>query len=130
MILRLTAAGIFGYFAKYANKGWRHMTRKDQALLRAKARVFKALGHPTRLFMIQELSKGECCVCRFAEHIDADFSTVSRHLTVLKQAGLVEDEKRGQQVFYRLRVPCVMDFMNCIEAVIKSGAEANAELLS
>ena len=105
------------------------MTRKDQALLHAKARVFKALGHPTRLFMIQELSKGECCVCRFAEHIDADLSTVSRHLAVLKQAGLVEDEKRGQQVFYRLRVPCVIQFMDCIEAVIKSSAEAHVELL-
>jgi DNA-binding transcriptional ArsR family regulator len=105
------------------------MTKKDQALLRAEARVFKALGHPTRLFMIQELSKGECCVCRFAEHIDADFSTVSRHLAVLKQAGLVEDEKRGQQVFYHLRVPCVMEFMSCIEAVLRSNAAASAELL-
>lgn len=105
------------------------MTRKDQALLRAKAKVLKALGHPTRLFIVQELSKGECCVCRFAERIDADFSTVSKHLAVLKQAGLVEDEKRGQQVFYRLRVPCVIQFMNCIEAVLKSNAAASAELV-
>lgn len=105
------------------------MTKKDQALLHAKAQVFKALGHPTRLFMVQELSKGECCVCRFVERIDADFSTVSKHLAVLKNAGLVEDEKRGQMVFYRLRVPCVMQFMDCIEAVIKSSAEASAKLL-
>jgi len=105
------------------------MTRKDQALLHAKARVLKALGHPTRLFMVQELSKGERCVCSFAEQVGADFSTVSKHLTVLKHAGLVDDEKRGQQVFYHLRVPCVMQFMNCIEAVLKSNAAASAELL-
>jgi len=105
------------------------MTRKDQALLHAKAHVLKALGHPTRLFMIQELSKGERCVCGFAEQVDADFSTVSKHLAVLKHAGLVEDEKRGQQVFYHLRVPCVMQFMNCIEAVLKSNAAASAQLL-
>ncbi|MDD4858142.1 MAG: metalloregulator ArsR/SmtB family transcription factor [Candidatus Krumholzibacteria bacterium] len=105
------------------------MTSKDQALLHAKAQVFKALGHPTRLFMIQELSKGERCVCSFAEQVGADFSTVSKHLTVLKHAGLVDDEKRGQQVFYRLRVPCVMQFMNCIEAVLKSNAAASAQLL-
>lgn len=105
------------------------MTRKDQALLQAKAEVFKALGHPTRLYIVQELSKGERCVCRFVEKIDADFSTVSKHLGVLKNAGLVEDEKRGQQVFYRLRVPCVMQFMDCIEAVLESKAAAIAGLL-
>ena len=79
--------------------------------------------------MIQELSKGERCVCGFAEQVGADFSTVSKHLTVLKHAGLVDDEKRGQQVFYHLRVPCVMQFMNCIEAVLKSNAAASAQLL-
>ena len=105
------------------------MTMKDKALLQAEAQIFKALGHPTRLFMVQELSKGECCVCRFAERIDADFSTVSRHLAVLKQAGIVEDEKRGQQVFYRLRVTCIMQFMNCVEAVLRSKAAASAALL-
>ena len=120
---------IFGYFAEYANERRIRMTKRDLALLQAEARVFKALGHPTRLYIVQELSKGECCVCRFAEHIEADFSTVSRHLAVLKQAGLVEDEKRGQQVFYRLRVPCVVEFMSCIEAVLRSSAAASVELL-
>lgn len=105
------------------------MTRNDQALLQAKADVFKALGHPTRLFIVQELSRGERCVCRFAEMIDADFSTVSKHLAVLKHAGLVDDEKRGQQVFYRLRVPCVMRFMTCIEAVLESKAAKSARLV-
>ncbi len=105
------------------------MTDKDHALLVAKARVIKALGHPTRLFMIEELSKGECCVCRFADGIDADFSTVSKHLSVLKQAGLVEDEKRGQRVPYPLRVPYVTQFMSCIEAVIRSSSEERVALL-
>lgn len=105
------------------------MTRKDRALLGAKARVFKALGHPTRLFMIRELGKGERCVCGFAEEVGADFSTVSKHLAVLKQAGLVDDEKRGQQVFYHLCAPCVLQFMDCIEAVLKSNAASSAELL-
>jgi len=61
--------------------------------------------------------------------IDADFSTVSKHLAVLKHAGIIEDEKRGKQVFYRLKVPCVLSFMHCVEAVIASRVAAESELL-
>jgi len=42
-------------------------------------------------------------------------STVSRHLSVLKNAGIVQDEKRGNQVFYRLRVRCILGFFDCFE---------------
>ena len=98
-------------------------------LLQAKARVFKALGHPTRLYIVTKLSKGECCVCAFADSIDADLSTVSKHLSVLKQAGIVEDEKRGLQVFYRLKIPCVLNFMECVEDAIKSSVDAQVEML-
>ena len=100
------------------------MKHKDRALLEAKAKVLKAMGHPTRLYMVEELGRGEQCVCQFVDRLDVDFSTVSKHLAVLKQAGIVEDDKRGQQVFYRLRVPCVLRFMNCIEAVLESGVDA------
>lgn len=90
----------------------------DKKFFEAKAAVLKALAHPTRLWMVEHLESGEKCVCEFAEAIDADFSTVSRHLTVLKQAGIVEDEKRGKQVYYRLRVPCVLNFFHCLDSVL------------
>ena len=78
----------------------------------------KALGHPTRLFIIEELSRaGERCVCELTEMIGDDISTVSKHLSLLKAAGVVRSEKRGQQVFYRLRVPCLLSFFSCIDAV-------------
>jgi ArsR family transcriptional regulator len=51
--------------------------------------------------------------------IGADVSTVSKHLAVLRSAGVVLDEKRGAQVFYRLRVPCILSFFGCVEAVIE-----------
>jgi ArsR family transcriptional regulator len=51
--------------------------------------------------------------------IGADVSTVSKHLALLKQAGVVIDERRGQQVFYRLRVPCILNFFGCVEAVLE-----------
>ena len=83
----------------------------------SKAKVFKALGHPARLFMVEELAKGECCVCNLVKLVKADFSTVSKHLAVLKEAGIVKDDKRGKMVFYRLKVPCLLRFVDCIEAV-------------
>jgi DNA-binding transcriptional ArsR family regulator len=84
---------------------------------KAQAQVFKALAHPGRLLMVNELSRGERCVCELAELVGVEMPTVSRHLSQLKNAGLLEDEKRGLQVFYRLRAPCVLNFFKCIEAV-------------
>jgi len=89
----------------------------------------KALGHPTRLFIVDELSRGERCVCELTDMVGADVSTVSKHLSVLKGAGLVLDDKRGAQVFYRLRVPCVLDFFGCVEAVLEEVARERGALL-
>jgi len=86
--------------------------------VKARAAVYKALGHPTRLFIVEELSRGERCVCELTAMVGADVSTVSKHLSVLKQVGLVDDEKRGAQVFYRLLVPCVLTSFGCIDRVL------------
>lgn len=104
------------------------MTEKEKALLVAKANILKALGHPTRLWMAEQLAGGEKCVCEFVENVDADFSTISKHLAVLKQAGVVVDEKRGKQVYYRLKVPCILNFMPCIEEVLQAAIQSHIEL--
>ncbi len=97
------------------------MTTAAKAEYNAKARIIKALAHPTRLFIVDELSRGERCVCELKDMIGVEMPTVSRHLGVLKSAGILEDEKRGLQVFYRLRVPCVLNFFKCVEAVQRDG---------
>ena len=86
----------------------------------------KALAHPTRLFIVDELSRGERCVCELTDGIGADMSTVSKHLSVLKGAGIVSDDKRGVQVFYRLRVPCILNFFGCVEAVLEEVGRESA----
>ena len=104
------------------------MDAKAQARFEARARVIKAMAHPTRLFMVDELSRGERCVCELTEMVGADTSTVSKHLALLKNAGIVADEKRGSQVFYSLRTPCVLRFLSCIESVIVTQAKAQMEV--
>ncbi|MGI6417709.1 MAG: ArsR/SmtB family transcription factor [Thermoguttaceae bacterium] len=107
------------------------MDAKTQAKYEARAKIVKAMAHPARLMIVDELSKrGERCVCELTEMIGTDMSTVSRHLAQLKHAGLIEDEKRGQMVFYRVRVKCVLDFFDCIESVIKCNARSQQELLA
>ena len=85
----------------------------------ARARIAKALGHPSRLVMLDALADGEMCVCELTELVGADQSTVSKHLSVLKQAGIVSDRKEGTMTFYRLKVSCLQGFWQCIESVLK-----------
>ena len=87
--------------------------------LGARARVLKALAHPTRLFLIEALSDSPLCVNDLTEMVGADVSTVSKHLSVLRTAGLIRDDKRGRRVYYTLRVPCALDFLDCVEAVLR-----------
>lgn len=95
------------------------MNPNNNLLIAQSAQVFKAIAHPTRLWIIEQLSKGEACVCIFTEKLDVDFSTISKHLTVLKNAGIVESEKRGKQVFYSLTLTCVIYFISCIKENVK-----------
>ena len=88
-----------------------------------RARVMKAMAHPSRLMMIDELSRGERCVCDLQTLVGHDMSTVSKHLSVLKKAGIVEDERRGKQVYYRLKVPCILNFFHCVESVIAANKD-------
>lgn len=105
------------------------MDAKTQAHYAARARVIKALAHPARLMTVDELSRGERCVCELQQMIGSDMSTVSRHLAVLREAGVVIDEKRGNQVFYSLRVPCILNFFGCVESVLQADAVQSAQLL-
>lgn len=93
-----------------------------------KARVLKAMAHPSRLCIVEELAKKERCVCELTEIVGADMSTVSKHLTVLKHAGIVADEKRGAMVFYRLRVPCLGKLFDTVETVLECSARELAEV--
>ncbi len=83
-----------------------------------RAQILKAMAHPSRLMMLEALKEGELCVCDLQKIVGSDISTVSKHLSVMRNAGIVEDRKAGLQVFYRLRVPCIMNFFDCVDMVM------------
>ena len=107
------------------------MDAETQNRYEARSRILKAMAHPTRLFIVDELGRsGQRCVCELTEMIGADMSTISKHLAVLRSAGIVEDEKRGSMVYYRLRVTCVLSFFQCIESVLQCNAEEQQRVCS
>ena len=83
--------------------------------LELRAKIFKALGHPSRLKMVESLFDGERCVCELQAIVGSDVSTVSKHLNVLKEAGILQDQRRGTNIYYSLRMKCVATFLNCVE---------------
>lgn len=89
------------------------------ARLEMRANILKALAHPTRLFIVEQLADGERCVCELQQMIGADISTVSKHLSLLKSVGLVDDDKRGNQVFYTLKTPCILKVFECVEQAVR-----------
>jgi DNA-binding transcriptional ArsR family regulator len=105
------------------------MDAKTSARLSARARILKALAHPSRLLIVDELARGERCVCELTGMIGADMSTVSRHLSVLRSAGVVRDDKRGQQIFYRLRDPAIGPLLAGIGDLLRSFAAEQLELV-
>jgi DNA-binding transcriptional ArsR family regulator len=93
------------------------MRSNDQ--YKQQARLLKALANETRLKIIDRLNKGECHVGELVRLIGADQSTVSKHLAVLRGIGVVDDERRGNTVFYRLLTPCAVNFFSCATEVIR-----------
>ncbi|HAR64223.1 MAG: ArsR family transcriptional regulator [Candidatus Margulisiibacteriota bacterium] len=104
------------------------MNELKKAKYDARAKIVKAMAHPSRLLIIDELTRGTKCVYEFTELIGADTSTISKHLSVLKSAGLVRDEKKGLQVYYKLVIPCINEFFMCIDSVLVANADAQGKI--
>jgi ArsR family transcriptional regulator len=95
------------------------MKQDLKKLYAAQAAVIKAMAHPTRLLILNTLKKKETCVCELRDQVGDDISTVSKHLLVLRNAGLVAARREGNWLHYRLTCPCVLDFTDCIKGVLK-----------
>lgn len=103
---------------------------QNQTDLANRAKVFKALGHPSRLLMVEALGQGEKCVCELRDLVGSDISTVSKHLSVLREAGIVRDERRGTSIYYSLRMCCITAFLRCIRRLGEQDGDNQPEILA
>lgn len=92
---------------------------KDRSIYKQQARVLKALANESRLIIVDRLSRSECTVGELTELIGSDQSTVSKHLAVLRSHGIVEDRREGNNVYYTLLTPCVLNFFACATQVLE-----------
>ena len=101
----------------------------DHMLAHAKARIFKALGHPTRLSIVEMLAEGERCVCEIVPAFNDAQATISRHLDVLLRAGIVRRRRDGVKMIYELAMPCLLNAMPCVVRALRRKANAKARTL-
>ena len=104
---------------------------RNKKLYQRRAEILKALAHPSRLLIVDVLNdRGELCVCDLEKVVGSDQSTVSKHLSTLRQSGIIDRRRDGKNSMYRLTRPCVMSFFSCIEQVMKENLKEQRELLA
>ena len=106
------------------------MDARTQRRYSLRAEMFKALAHPMRLLMLDKLRERNWCVCELAAEIGIDKSVASKYLSQLKAAGLIDDEKRGTLVEYRLVAPCVLEMAACAEGAILANRRERLDVVA
>ncbi len=101
----------------------------DMELTKAKAGIFKALGHPVRLRMVEALADGARCVCELVEMVPGAQATTSRHLDVLFRTGIVRRRKEGVKMIYELAMPCLLKALPCVVEALRKRLAAEAAVL-
>jgi len=103
--------------------------KKKMFLFKKQAEIVKAIAQPYRIAILDFLKDGEQCVCDIAKYIGAERSNVSRHLSVMVSAGVLEYRKDGLKVMYKLKAPCIMGFFECITNCLKQQIKDGEKLL-
>ncbi|MBN1817801.1 MAG: winged helix-turn-helix transcriptional regulator [Sedimentisphaerales bacterium] len=106
------------------------MKKQERQFLYARqADIFKAVAHPLRIAVMDFLRNGEQCVCDITRFVGSEQSNVSRHLSLMVAAGVLESRKQGLKVLYKIKTPCILNCFSCIIDVIRTQAEENRQLL-
>jgi len=98
-------------------------------LTEMKVEILKALAQPIRLRIVESLRNGEKCVGEISQLFDCDRTTISKHLSILKNAKILKARKDSLNVYYRLNFPCIVDVFKCIENVINEAIKQENEVL-
>jgi DNA-binding transcriptional ArsR family regulator len=103
--------------------------REKQVLSERQADIVKAIAHPLRIAILDYLKDGPQCVCDIAEAVGSERSNVSRHLSVMVNAGVLESRKDGLKVIYKLKTPCILKCFSCITSCLKNQLKDGEKLL-
>lgn len=87
----------------------------DPELIQYAASVFKTIGHPVRLKIIELLQEGPCSVCRIAQQLQLPQALVSQHLATLKNKRILTCHREGATVYYQIANPTIIRLIDCIQ---------------
>jgi DNA-binding transcriptional ArsR family regulator len=131
-VFELDAGDFREYVVTYSLKGggWALMiSARNKKRYERQAEVVGALAHPIRIAIADLLKDGEQCVNDIAEHVGAERSNISRHLSVMLKAGVVRTRREGVMVFYELRTPCILNFLACASDVLRHNLDEEVRTL-
>lgn len=100
-----------------------------ELLTEARAGLLKALGHPTRIRILELLRDGERCVCEIVPELNFDQPVISRHLAVLRKEGIVECEKEGLKVIYRVKDKNIFALLDLVDDILLKKLNESSGLL-
>ena len=85
---------------------------------KTKAAILKGIAHPVRMSIVEILAKGDLCAGEIAERFNFDRTTISKHLSLMKELDILESSRDGTSVRYSLRMPCLAQLLSCLERVL------------
>lgn len=101
----------------------------EMQLYEKQAMIAKAIAHPVRMAVLDYLKPGEQCVCDIAEAVGTERTNLSKHLSVMTSAGVLQSRKDGLKVMYSVKTPCLLGFMDCIKKCLIEQAEEQQNML-
>lgn len=101
----------------------------EMRIIEQQAAITKAIAHPVRIAAMYFLAGGEQCVCDIAEAVGTERTNLSKHLSVMVNAGVLKSRKDGLKVMYAIKTPCVLKFLDCIKEVLREQAAEQQQLL-
>ncbi|MGM0446553.1 MAG: ArsR/SmtB family transcription factor [Bacillota bacterium] len=103
----------------------------DERLYEAREKIMKSLANKYRLKIVDTLGENDkMCVSDLEEELNLNQSSVSKHLSILKTAGVVKSKKEGLKVYYTLKTPCIINYFTCVDNVIKSDLNDRMNILN
>lgn len=103
--------------------------KDKKALYEEQAKIFHALANPVRLYIINELSDKECCLCELTEKIPLDKSTISRHMKVLRDTGIIGTRKERNTIYYNLKIHCILNYVKCVNSLIVKNIKEQIKII-
>jgi len=101
----------------------------DSNLIDLESSYLKAMAQPTRLRILYFLKDGEKCACEIIPRMKEDQSNISRHLTHMKDMGILESRREGVSIYYKIKDKRIFNLLSLVDEMVKAGIKEKVQLI-